>query len=41
MIFGSGTVVDSDPQKQANVIQFDDMDTPRAISYRAKLKLLP
>jgi DNA helicase-2/ATP-dependent DNA helicase PcrA len=40
MIFGTGTVLDTDPVKLAHIIQFDDMDTPRAISFRAKLTKL-
>ena len=36
-LFGRGTVVDTDHTKKAHIIQFDDMDTPRAISFRAKL----
>ncbi len=39
-IFGEGTVLDADRVKKAHVIQFDDMDTPRAISFRAKLEKL-
>lgn len=37
-IFGPGTVVDVDFGKNAHIVQFDDMDTPRAISFRAKLE---
>ena len=37
-LFGKGTVVDVDPVKKAHIVQFDDMDTPRAISFRAKLE---
>lgn len=36
-LFGRGTVLDIDTDKKAHIIQFDDMDTPRAISFRAKL----
>ncbi len=36
-LFGAGTVVDVDLTKRAHIVQFDDMDTPRAISFRAKL----
>ncbi|MBD5559415.1 MAG: UvrD-helicase domain-containing protein [Clostridia bacterium] len=39
-LFGEGTVIDTDSDRQAHIIQFDGMETPRAISYRAKLKLL-
>lgn len=37
-IFGEGTILDSDPEKAVNVVQFDDMETPRNISYKAKLE---
>ena len=37
-IFGKGTVLDVDMNKKAHIVQFDDMDTPRAISFRAKLE---
>ena len=37
-IFGTGTIVDVDMIKNAHIVQFDDMDTPRSISFRAKLK---
>lgn len=36
-IFGLGTVVDVDFAKGAHVVQFDDIDTARRISFRAKL----
>jgi DNA helicase-2/ATP-dependent DNA helicase PcrA len=36
-IFGKGTVLDADMTKKAHIVQFDDMDTPRTISFRAKL----
>ena len=39
-VFGSGTVVDIDADKGAHVVQFDDMPTPRAISFRAKLEMI-
>ncbi len=39
-VFGAGTVVDVDLEKNAHVVQFDGMDTPRSISFRAKLELL-
>ena len=38
--FGLGTVVEADPARQAHLIQFDDMPTPRRISLRAKLEAL-
>lgn len=37
-IFGLGTVLDIDLVKGAHIVQFDEMDTPRAISFRAKLE---
>lgn len=37
-LFGQGSVVDVDLEKKAHLVQFDSMDTPRAISFRAKLK---
>ena len=39
-VFGSGTVVDVDAEKGAHIVQFDDMPTPRAISFKAKLEVL-
>lgn len=39
-IFGAGTLVDIDLEKSAYVIQFDDMPTPRSITFRAKLEQL-
>lgn len=39
-ILGTGTVIDTDPDRQAHIIQFDNMATPRAIAYRAKLERL-
>ena len=37
-IFGSGTVVDVDLIKAALLVKFDNIDTPRSISFRAKLE---
>lgn len=37
-IFGSGTVVDVDLIKAAHLVKFDNIDTPRIISFRAKLE---
>ena len=37
-IFGPGTVQDVDLVKGAHIVLFDEMDTPRAISFRAKLE---
>lgn len=40
-IFGDGTVLAIDEDKSAYSIQFDEMDTPRSIAFRAKLTRLP
>lgn len=37
-IFGCGTILEKDSAKTAYLIQFDNMDTPRQISFRVKLK---
>ncbi len=37
-VFGPGTVVDVDRDKGAHLVQFDGMETPRQISFRAKLE---
>ena len=37
-IFGLGTVTDVDMNKGAHIVLFDGMDTPRSISFRAKLE---
>lgn len=37
-VFGCGTVVAIDDSKGAYIIQFEQMDTPRAISFRAMLE---
>ena len=37
-VFGAGTVIDIDKDKGAHVVQFDNMETPRTISFRAKLE---
>ena len=37
-MFGAGTVLDVDRDKGAHVVQFDGMETPRRISFRAKLE---
>ncbi len=37
-VMGLGTVLERNSSKNAYLIQFDDMPTPRAISYKAKLK---
>ncbi|MDO4621895.1 MAG: 3'-5' exonuclease [Eubacteriales bacterium] len=36
--FGEGTIQDLDMDKNAYVIAFDELETPRSISFRAKLK---
>ncbi len=36
-VFGAGTVLEVDPGRSAYAIQFDDMPTPRRISFRARL----
>ena len=38
-LFGEGTVLETDRDKGAYVIQFDGMATPRKISFRVKLEL--
>ena len=40
-LFGKGVVREVDLVKKAHIISFDDMDTPRAISFRAKLTAIP
>ncbi len=37
-LFGTGTVLEADLDKGAHLIQFDELDTPRRISFRAKLE---
>lgn len=37
-IFGCGTVVNVDLIKAAHIVQFDTIDTPRKISFKAKLE---
>jgi DNA helicase-2/ATP-dependent DNA helicase PcrA len=37
-VFGPGTVTDVDKDKGAHVVKFDSMETPRRISFRAKLE---
>ncbi len=39
-VFGAGTVLGVDLEKGAHIVQFDDMDTPRQISFRARLERL-
>ena len=40
-IFGDGTIIAIDDEKAAYVIQFDEIDTPRSIAFKAKLTRLP
>ena len=40
LLFGPGTVVDVDMDRGAHVVRFDELDTPRRISFRAKLERL-
>ena len=37
-VFGPGTVLEADRGQGAHIIQFDDMKTPRRISFRARLE---
>ena len=37
-VFGAGTVLAADREKQAHAVRFDGMDTPRSISFRVKLE---
>ena len=37
-LFGTGTVLETDLDRGAHLIQFDELDTPRRISFRAKLE---
>ena len=39
-VFGAGTVEGVDREKGAHIVRFDDMPTPRAISFKAKLERL-
>ena len=39
-IFGEGTVLEADREKRAHVIQFDELETPRRISFRVELEIL-
>lgn len=40
-VFGDGTVLDVDLTRAAYLVQFDLMETPRSISFRAKLEIIP
>ncbi|MBR4425610.1 MAG: UvrD-helicase domain-containing protein [Oscillospiraceae bacterium] len=37
-VFGSGTVLEADRDRGAHLVRFDNLPTPRAISFRAKLE---
>lgn len=37
-VFGNGTVIGLDAENRACLVKFDELDTPRKISYRAKLE---
>ena len=37
-LFGPGTVLDADLDRGAHLVQFDGMETPRSISFRARLE---
>ena len=39
-VFGQGSILDIDTDKNAYVIQFDKLMTPRTIAFRVKLKIL-
>jgi len=37
-VFGTGTILEADTDKSAHIIQFDNLPTPRAMSFKAKLE---
>lgn len=39
-VFGQGSILDIDTDKNAYVIQFDKLMTPRTIAFRVKLRIL-
>jgi len=39
-VFGTGSILSVDTDRGAYAIQFDEMDTPRSLSTRAKLERL-
>ena len=39
-IFGAGTILDVDQNRSAYLVQFDEMPTPRGISFKARLEPL-
>lgn len=38
-VFGPGVILEVDSDRSAYILQFDDMETPRSISFRAKLEV--
>ena len=38
-VFGEGTVIEVDMDHSAYLVQFDGMDTPRGIAFRAKMEV--
>lgn len=38
LIFGEGTILETDEAKAVNIIKFDNLPTPRSISYKVKLE---
>lgn len=41
VIFGTGIIMDANYEKRSYLVQFDTLQTPREISWRTKLKILP
>lgn len=39
-VFGRGTVIEIDINRGAHIVKFDSVETPRAISFRAKLNIV-
>ena len=37
-VFGTGTVIEVDKERSAYLVKFDDIETPRGISFRAKME---
>lgn len=40
VVFGNGTIICIDTDKQGSIIKFDGIETPRTISFKAKLTIL-
>lgn len=40
-VFGEGTITDVDTEKGTHLIKFDTIDTPRKISFKVKLEVIP